>query len=188
MFTENEGGCKSDTPSLTIKVYPYPKVNAGSDQYVLEGDQVILNASTTGGANIYQWLSTLYLNNPNILNPICTPKEDITYTLTVIGAGGCPAQDVVKIIVLKMPEIPNTFSPNNDGKNDKWEIRFLGKYPNPRIRVFARSGELVFEARGYGQAWDGTKKGKPLPIDTYYYIIEPENGRNPISGYVTIIR
>ena len=30
--------------------------------------------------------------------------------------------------------------------------------------------------------------GKPLPVDTYYYILEPGNGRKPLTGYVTIIK
>jgi gliding motility-associated-like protein len=188
MFTENEGGCKSDTTSLTINVYPYPKVNAGPDEYVLEGNQIQLNATVTGSPDVFQWQMPFYLSDPTILNPICTPKDDITYTLTVTGAGGCPAQDLIRIFVLRVPEIPNTFSPNNDGKNDKWEVKYLQQYPNSKIRIFSRSGELVFESRGYQQPWDGTKKGKLLPVDTYYYIIEPDNGRSPITGYVTIIR
>ncbi len=189
MFTENEGGCLSDTPSVTIKVYPYPKVNAGPDYYILEGNNVQLNATVTGGPTTYQWQSSQYLSDPTISNPICTPTDDINYTITVTGAGGCPAQDDIKVFVLKTPEIPNLFSPNNDGRNDKWDIKYLNRYPNARVRIFARSGELVFEtSNGYKQSWDGTKKGKILPTDTYYYIIEPESGRKPITGYVTIIR
>ena len=56
------------------------------------------------------------------------------------------------------------------------------------MQVFTRTGKLVFESTGYATPWDGTIKGKPLPIDTYYYIIEPESGRKPVTGYVTIIK
>ena len=41
---------------------------------------------------------------------------------------------------------------------------------------------------GYYKPWDGTKAGKPLPSDTYYYIIEPGEGRKPITGYITIMK
>jgi gliding motility-associated-like protein len=46
----------------------------------------------------------------------------------------------------------------------------------------------MFESTGYTTPWNGTLNGKPLPMDTYYYIIEPESGRDPVTGYVTIIK
>jgi len=89
---------------------------------------------------------------------------------------------------LKAPLIPNTFTPNNDGVHDFWEIKYLFQYPDNHVQVFTRTGQLVFESHGYGKPWDGTKGGKPLPFDTYYYIIEPGSGRTPITGFVTIIK
>ncbi|HNL66595.1 MAG TPA: gliding motility-associated C-terminal domain-containing protein, partial [Ferruginibacter sp.] len=78
--------------------------------------------------------------------------------------------------------------PNNDGINDRWLIQYLEDYPNNRLQVFTRAGQLVYESRGYYTPWDGTCKGRKLPYDTYYYILEPGNGREPVSGYVTIIK
>ena len=97
--------------------------------------------------------------------------------------------DQVLIKVLKIPRIPNTFTPNGDGINDYWEIQYLKDYPNAKVQVFTRTGQLVFETRnGYLKPWNGTLNGKPLPFDTYYYIIEPESGRKPVTGYVTIVK
>ena len=93
-----------------------------------------------------------------------------------------------QIGVVKMPAIPNTFTPNNDGINDLWVIQYLEDYPNNHLQVFTRAGQLVFESRGYYKAWNGTYKGKPLPHDTYYYRLEPGSGREPVTGYVTIIK
>lgn len=112
----------------------------------------------------------------------------MTYTLTVTARGGCSRSDDVFVKLLKFPKIPNTFTPNNDGINDTWRIDYLNTYPDNRVQVFTRTGQLVFESRGYNTPWDGTIKGKPLPFDTYYYIIEPGNGRDPLTGYVTIIK
>jgi gliding motility-associated-like protein len=96
--------------------------------------------------------------------------------------------DQVYIKVLKNPVIPNTFTPNGDGINEKWEITYLKDFPNAKVQVFTRAGQTVFESDGYSKAWDGMYKGKPLPFDTYYYIIEPGSGHDPITGYVTILK
>ena len=114
--------------------------------------------------------------------------NDITYSIIATALGGCSDTDQVFIKVLKMPWIPNTFTPNNDGINDYWEIKYMEDYKQNHVQVFTRTGQLVFESRGIYKAWDGTKKGKPLPVDVYYYIIEPGYGRDPITGYVTIVK
>ena len=104
------------------------------------------------------------------------------------GTGGCSASDTIFVKVLKGPEVPNAFSPNGDGINDVWKIKYLEDYPGATIQVFNRFGQVVFFEVGYVKAWDGTYQGKPLPIGTYYYIINPKNGRQTISGAVTIIK
>ena len=116
------------------------------------------------------------------------PAFDIFYTLAVTAPGGCTTTDQMHIDVLKNPRIPNTFSPNNDGINDFWEIQYLDKYATNHTQVFTRAGQKVFESRGKYKAWDGRYRGKPLPADTYYYIIEPGSGRDTVTGYVTIVR
>jgi gliding motility-associated-like protein len=70
--------------------------------------------------------------------------------------------------------IPNAFSPNGDGINDTWQIKLLNSFLNAKVQVFNRQGQLVFNTKGYSKPWDGTSNGKPLPIGTYYYVIEPE--------------
>lgn len=188
LYMTNSFGCISDTAVKPFNVYAYPIVSAGPDLYILEGESQTIDAVAQGTAMTYSWSPATYLNNPTRLKPICTPTDDITYTLTVTGIGGCPTTDQVKIIVLKTPIIPNTFSPNNDGINDTWEIEYLRIYPFARVQVFTRTGQLVYECKGTYKPWDGTLSGKILPMDTYYYIIEPESGREPVTGYITIIR
>jgi gliding motility-associated-like protein len=169
-------------------VNPYPEVDLGPDKFVLDGGSLQLQPVVTAILPQYAWTPATFLNNPAIEAPITTPSQDITYTLTVTGIGGCATSSDVFVKVLLGPRIPNTFSPNGDGINELWLIEFLDTYPNCRVQVFTRTGQKVFESRGYTNPWNGTLGGKPLPIDTYYYIIEPENGRKPITGYVTIIK
>lgn len=192
LYIVNSYGCYSDTASKPFIVYAYPVVNAGPDLPVFEGDFVVLQASAQGTGMQYLWTDAIYLNNPNLLTPTCSLPGDVKeqiYTLTVTGIGGCKASDEVKIFLLKKLNISNFFSPNGDGINDKWEINNLEYYPTSRVQIFARNGQMVFESKGYSKPWDGTLKGKPLPFDTYYYIIEPGiSVLQPMKGYVTIIK
>lgn len=189
LYTINSHGCFSDTVSKTITVHPYPTVNAGPDRILLSGGQITIEAQATGAVLQYLWTPSTYLNNTTVLNPRCiAPQNDITYTLTVTNAGGCAASDDMFVKVLKVPRIPNVFTPNNDGINDRWVIQYLEDYPNNHLQVFTRAGQLVYESRGTYKPWNGTYKGKPLPYDTYYYILEPGYGRENMSGFVAIIR
>ena len=188
LYITNSFGCKSDTMVRPFTVYAYPIVNAGPDAFVLQNGSTVLNAMVTGNSLTYLWSPSLYLNNNNIANPVTTPLADIEYVLTVTAGGSCSASDSLFVKVLLGPKIPNTFTPNNDSRNDKWVIEYLDTYPNNRVQVFTRTGQLVFESRGYKVPWDGNKNGKSLPIDTYYYIIEPGNGGKTLTGYVTILK
>jgi gliding motility-associated-like protein len=185
-FTSTKG-C-SDFKEQTFKIYPAINVNAGPDKVILENSTIILEPVITGNALQYLWTPNQYLNINTILNPTARGVKDITYTLQVTGTGGCTYSDKVFIRVLKTPVVPNTFTPNNDGINDTWMIQYLDAYPETRVQVFNRYGQLVFSCKGYGTPWDGTLKGKPLPFGTYYYIIEPGNGRKPLTGYVTLLK
>jgi len=84
--------------------------------------------------------------------------------------------------------MPNVFTPNGDGINDVWTIRYLDSYVGAIIRVFDRYGKNVFTSTGYQVPWNGKYKDKDVPVGVYYYIIDPKNGRKPISGSVTIVR
>jgi gliding motility-associated-like protein len=189
MYSINSFGCNSDTISKPFTVFPYPYVNAGPDRFVLEGGSVQLESITFANDPQYAWTPAQYLTDSKIPRPrVINPLSDMTYRLTVTGRGGCALSDDVYVKLLRFPVIPNTFTPNGDGINDKWRIDYLNTYPDNRVQIFTRNGNLVFESRGYNTPWDGTLKGKPLPFDTYYYIIEPGNGRDPITGYVTILK
>ena len=101
---------------------------------------------------------------------------------------GCVENESIAVKVVKKYVVPNTFTPNNDRNHDTWDIENLAFYPDVRIRVFSRSGQLVFESYGYNTPWDGKYKGKDCAFGTYYYVIETGGGRGPRTGYVTIIR
>jgi len=171
-----------------IRVYPTPVADAGPDRTVLEGGYGVLMGNGTGNNVSYLWSPATGVNDTKVAKPQVAPKDDMYYKLTVTSADGCVASDEVFVKVLKTPIIPNAFTPNGDGINDTWVIPFLDTYPGCTVDVFNRYGAKVFSSIGYGRAWDGTMNGSPLPVGTYYWIINPKNGRKQMNGSVTIIR
>ena len=191
LFIFNSNGCRSTTATKTVSVNPFPAINAGPDKFVLEGGQVMLTPALaiSGGTVTYLWTPPTGLNDPTAAFPIASPKDDITYTLTVTSDKGCAARpDDVFVKVLKAPAVPNIFSPNGDGIHDRFEIKYLETYPGATIDIYNRYGQLVYHSAGYAKPWDGTVNGKDVPVGTYYYVIDPKNNRAKIAGYVDVIR
>ncbi len=180
-------GC-ADSAYKTIFVLASPVINAGPDLTVLLGDNIVIDAAASGTDLQYKWSPPTYLNNDTTLKPRSTPSEDISYQLTVTGTGGCRNSSQVFIKVLFPPVIPNAFSPNGDGINDFWNIKYLDTYPNCDVSVFNRYGQLVFHSVGYNKSWDGTYNGSPLPVGTYYYLIDTKRQKKLYSGSLLLIR
>ncbi|RYY23953.1 MAG: T9SS type B sorting domain-containing protein, partial [Sphingobacteriaceae bacterium] len=182
-----QNGC-SDTVTKQIIINPTPKVSLGKAIYLLEGASTTLKPTISGNGLTYKWTPSLGLNADNVSNPVATPQNNTTYKLTVTSANGCTNAAEITVMVLKLPVIPNTFTPNNDGINDIWNIKYLDSYPNVIVEVFNRYGERMYYSAGYATPWDGRYKGAELPVGTYYYIISPGSGRDKIAGPITIIR
>lgn len=186
----NASNCSSASLPVTAVVYPLPIVSAGPDVFVLEGDSAMLQGSASGGAIFkYLWLPNIYLSSDTIAKPwVINPPFDMLYLLKATNENGCSATDMVMVKVLKDLIIPNVFSPNGDGINDTWVIPHLSDYLGCTVEIFNRGGQLIFKSIGYNNPWDGTFNGKPLPVGTYYFIINPKNGRKVKAGTLTILR
>ena len=186
-FIINASGCNSDTISADLDVFANPTVKLPNQISLILGNKVQLIPEVTGTELSYFWSPGSQLDDIYKQNPWCTATDDITYSLKVSGKGGCSASDEVFILVLKPPEMPNAFSPNGDGINDYWIIKNINRYPDASIDVFDRYNQKVFHSDNYSTPWDGKFNQKPLPIGTYYFVINPKNGLNTMSGSVTII-
>ncbi len=112
--------------------------------------------------------------------------------LTVSGRNACGTGEASPPFSISFNEtcnlfIPNAFSPNDDGINDRFIIRNLN--PSSRFIVFDRSGKIVFETDNYDNDWDGKdKSGRMLPSDTYWYVFIPGRLDKEIKGYVYLKR
>jgi gliding motility-associated-like protein len=187
-YTFNAANGCTTFADQSIMVYPTPIVDAGPDRVVLEGGYITLLPKVKGNNLSYLWTPSIGLDNATSSTPKVSPPDDQEYLLNVTSDKGCSASDRVIVKLLKQIKVPNAFSPNNDGINDKWQILYLESYPGCEVEVFNRYGQPVFRSVGYSSPWDGTYKGTPLPVGTYYWVINPKNGRQAVTGSVTIIR
>jgi gliding motility-associated-like protein len=116
----------------------------------------------------------------------------IVYWLTHQACGN--STDTLTIFVQEctglVTDIPTLFTPNNDSKNDHFEIPHLAvTYPGCRVEIYNRWGGLVFESDGYMNPWDGTYKGEPVPMGTYFYHVELHDpAETAVDGSISIIR
>jgi gliding motility-associated-like protein len=180
-----DAGCTASANG-TVKINPGISVNAGSDLTQYEDEGVQLNAMVSG---TYKQLTWSNVSSANTINPLVKPSETTTYTVFVVNEYGCTAKDDVTVKVVRM-KIPNAFSPNNDGMNDRWEPESLKNFTSCRLEIFNRSGQSVFMRTGNGISWDGKINGQPAPEGTYYYVINVNDGkqRKPLSGYLQVLR
>lgn len=185
----SEYGC-FDTASVAVNIWKKPLANAGPNKQILEGQSIPLEGTAAGTQVIYFWTPTNTLTNTSSLSPVARPVDNTTYTLHVVSQLGCgTSTDDVFVRVFKEVKIPNAFSPNGDGINDDWKIINLITYPEATLQVFNRHGQKVFESRGYARNWNGTYNGHPLPVGTYYYVIDLKTEFYPrLSGWVFIAR
>lgn len=180
-------GC-SNIAQITVEVLDVPVAHAGNDKKIFEGQSIKLDGSAEGNVT-YTWSPPDYLDDPHSPTPTATPPHDQPYLLTVTSANGCGVNtDAVFVRVFQKIVIPSTFTPNNDGVNDIWNIEALETYPQSTISVYTRNGKQVFQSRGYGKSWDGKLNGSLLPAGTYYYVIDLKNDMPKLAGWVLLVR
>jgi len=153
-----------------------------------------VKAFVTGGTSPYHffWEEGLeeYDNNVSALSELI----EGLYAVEIIDNMGCVINDtaIVKHDPKVCLEVYSVFSPNEDAIHDFWEIQNIDYYPEALVEVYSRTGDRVFRSREYKNTlkdgFTGKINGKRLPSATYYYIIDLENGDDPITGTVTIIR
>jgi gliding motility-associated-like protein len=190
-------GCTSlVTDNVTVKVTPPIKVTTyPADTVVSPGAQIPLLATSVG--TYYTWSTPAGLSNPNIANPVATAPlvegSVVTYSVRAFTAGGCEGIGSVKIEVYKGPDIymVNAFSPNNDGKNEKFIPFPVGIKELTYFRVLNRWGQTVFFTKSTSEGWDGKLAGVEQPSGVYVWMVQGVTWDNKIitkKGTVTVIR
>ncbi len=117
--------------------------------------------------------------------------DDMNYEINFVSA-----DFIIRESGDKQMELPNAFTPNNDGNNDVFEIMDLEKlYPNFEMTIFDRNGMELYRYKHNGDVnampvwWDGTFKGESLPTGTYYFSLNYNNGsKQPKTTWVYLNR
>jgi gliding motility-associated-like protein len=169
-----ETTCNSSTTlSTTVTVNPLPLIRANkSNDLDCSNDRSQLNAT---GAQTYIWSPVATLDNSLISNPIATPSVNTLYIVKGTDASDCTNLDSVMVDVLSSNtsgyHMPNAFTPNNDGLNDCYGIRFWGVIQELDFSIYNRWGERIFFTKNPTDCWNGTYKGKMQDIGVYVYMI-----------------
>lgn len=146
-----------------------------------------VNASGGQGGFSYTW------NNGNN-GPTNTGIDAGNHTVTVTDAAGCSISQTFDLGCTQLIPIvvPQLISPNGDGKNDLWIIQNLAQYPEIKVWVYNRWGNLVYQSQPYQNDWngyytEGLNVDGPLPASTYFYLIDTmKKSQDPIKGYLEI--
>ncbi len=152
-----------------------------SDTVICVEQQEVLRIQAPIGFVSYSW------NGERSQQSFYDIKTAGTYTLMVEDAQGCTGNVSFEVLLFcGKSGIPNTFSPNGDGINDVWTINDLEGDQEVVIMVFDRNGREVFHSRGYGMPWDGSFRGRLVPIGAYYYSIRTTEGTH-YKGSVMVL-
>jgi gliding motility-associated-like protein len=146
-----------------------------------------VNASGGQGGFSYTW------NNGNN-GPTNAGIDAGNHTVTVTDAAGCSISQTFDLGCTQLLPIvvPQLITPNGDSKNDLWIIQNIAQYPEIKVWVYNRWGNLVYQSQPYQNDWngyytEGLNVDGPLPASTYFYLIDTmKKSQDPIKGYLEI--
>jgi len=195
----SEGDTCSKYYSTQIAVSNIGQINFNIEaekDTIFVGESTAINVSVPTGNYSFLWSPTQGIDNPNTDNVEASPNVNTTYSLTVTEGNFCSRTEKVSIVVFKADcsessiFVPNTFSPNGDGKNDQLKVR--GNYiAQLYFAVYNRWGEKVFETTDKNIGWDGSYKSNMADPGVFGWYLKAtcRDGENTeMKGNVTLIR
>jgi gliding motility-associated-like protein len=175
----NTKGC-ADTDSIVIDHYN-DDLFLGNDTTFTLGESITLNVS--------EKYAHTYWSTGQTDRPLTVIKPGI-YTVMVqesvtgLSDKFCTYTDTI-VINLNI-DVPNFFTPNSDGVNDTWSPHLLYHYPEAEIYIYDRFGKQLTQFKGNSSGWDGTYNNHTVDTDTYWYVIDLQDGSRPIRGPLTV--
>lgn len=177
--------------SITIDAPGYP------DLLILKGDNAVLDPIDLS-PGLYLLYSAMNTQNSdqqnNTGNFTIGPLYADTSVYVVLSTGACtsPLTPVhIKVVQTLTIVMPNVFTPNNDGHNDIFRVKYPEAIKTFHMKVFNRWGQMVFTSEDPYRGWNGTFKGLDQPTGTYVWMINYQDflgNSKSLSGTVILLR
>ncbi len=189
VFSDSSSCSQSTSNILSMLVAVSPTVDSGQTYTVELGQGITLSPIVSDSIASYLWSPATGLSDSTIRDPVASPLKSIKYTLTVTAEDGCKASGAIMVNVSAPLRIPNAFTPNGDGRNDKFYV--LTAPQGSRIKDFSiydRWGQTIFkvvDARSGDPAsgWNGNIGRDPAPAGAYLYSIVLELGDGSVQQF-----
>lgn len=193
VIATDENGCTSEPLSVeipTVEPLQITSFDVTNSQCGKNTGQIDVNAE--GGTPPLSY----FLNSQSSLTPPFNNLGGGVYVLAVVDDEGCSQRDTLSIIDFCPVYIPNSFSPNGDGRNDFFQLYSGVSIEIIKYQIFDQWGSLIYEQLNFSSAdqqlfWDGTLNGEALNPDVYAYVIEVINtsGQNELfKGDIHLVR
>lgn len=139
------------------------------------------------------------LGCPDCLSITVAPSRTQVYEATLTDLNGCSVTASIEVMVLRPRRLfaPNAFSPNGDGRNDRFFVHAGPEFQRGMsLRVYDRWGGLVFEQEDFpfnepSAGWDGVFRGEQAPTGLYLYTVEAVLGDGELfraAGELYLVR
>jgi gliding motility-associated-like protein len=185
-----------DSASYTITVAGKPIAAFSYTPNPPQENTPVQFVNSSIGASTYKWnfgdRDTLLTSSPDPFQHIYNETGTFNTCLIALNNVGCADTTCQSITARIIPviDVPNAFTPNNDGINDKVFVRGFG-IKSMMWRIYNRWGTLVFETGDRTQGWDGTYKGSLQPKEVYHFVLDVEysdNTKYQKKGDITLLR
>lgn len=188
VYVTDSNGCTA-SDELTVYVSQPPEVDAGPDREVEWLDRVRLLGAAAG--DTYWWTPEELLSCSYCIQPEVLSAEPGWFVLHSLDSVGCEGVDSVFIDVFFPVYVPNTFTPNNDGRNDVFRV-YGERLEGYRLIIYNRWGEQVFYSEDPEEVWTGGRQGGDYyyPDGMYLYTLRFEEAGGPriIEGHTYLLR
>lgn len=192
VFVTDTNNCTSPALSNVLVYQPAPSIER--DTVLRIGDSDFTGFDLGAGYN-YEWTPNIELECNTCPNTTFTPLENRTYTLTISDIFGCFSTDsyfYFEILEVASVDLPDAFTPNADGINDKVFVKGWGIESLISFSIYNRWGEQIFHTNNIEEGWDGTYKGKTQSPDSYAYIVVVKNyihgEPTTIKGFIDLVK
>lgn len=181
--------CIKDTATAIVNVNDISSVHISDnvkDTTICTGQDFTYDVTTEN--------ATGYLWSTGLVYPTRKMTEPGTYSITAYNE--CSVDKRTFTVAIEDCNcnvfVPNAFTPNRDGLNDKFKPVIDCQALKYNFSIYNRFGQVQFHSTVIGEAWNGYISAYPAASGTYIWLVTYQNPNDKKtyqkSGTVTLIR